>query len=361
MGSITNHLSFKDYTVLTINGQQMNIQSLQEYCRNSELTILHDLADFMNEWSDDSSQIRLQTSGSTGQPKMITVQKNQMLQSAVATAQYFDFQEGQTALLNLPVKYIAGKMMIVRTLYSRLNLICKFESNSHPIQNLQEDEVIDFAPFVPMQIQNVKDTKSIKKILLGGGTVSRELEESIQNLQAEIFLSYGMTETLSHIAIRKLNGKNSSDKFQTLPNVNIHVDDRDCLVIKVPYIESEVITNDIVEIVSKDQFIWKGRIDNVINSGGVKLHPEQIENQISTLISEAFFVFGKPDNILGEKLCLLIESTPYSKEKLLQLERGLGERLSTYKIPKNIYFTPQFQRTYSGKVKRKESVRYLIP
>ena len=360
MESIANHIDFRDYTQLIINGEILSNQVLQDYCRNSKLTILHDIADFMLEWCDSSDFIQLHTSGSTGKPKTIRVQKKQMLQSAAATAQFFKFETQQKVLFNLPVKYIAGKMMIVRALYAQLNLICRFEPCSQPIQLLGADEFIDFTPLVPMQLHDVKDTKSVQKILLGGGAISLQQEEQFQQLKAEIYHSYGMTETLSHIAIRKVNGINRSNHFKTLPGVKLQLDERGCLVIQVSYIDGQIVTNDIVDLLSETEFIWRGRIDHVINSGGVKLHPEEIEREISSLIKSDFFVYGIPDNHLGEKLCLFIESSEYDHQQLLQIKRDILLVINKIKTPKEIFTLTKFSRTYSGKVKREETVRLFL-
>ncbi|KXK39792.1 MAG: AMP-binding protein [Saprospiraceae bacterium] len=343
------------YTELSLNGHRLEGDAIVEMARTSEEKNIRAIGTFMQEWLNESDQILIQTSGSTGAPKVIEVQKSQMLQSAAATAKFFKFHPGQMALLALPMQYIAGKMMVVRALYSKLNLIC-IEPDSHPLEKLSQHVRVDFAPLTPMQLSNTSNTKSVHTILLGGGPISSEQEESFQRLSAEIYHGYGMTETLSHVALRKVNGKDRSVAYAGLPGVIFDLDGRGCLTIDVPFLSEKVVTNDLATLIDDHHFIWKGRLDNIVNSGGVKLYPEQIEARLYPYIAQQFFVAGLADEVLGERLCLFIEGSEWEGLKMNELLHNIEYCLKSLERPKAIYFIDRFLMTASGKIKRKETL-----
>ena len=213
---------------------------------------------------------------------------------------------------------------------------------------------------VPMQLHNsLEDIHKIKKLIVGGGTVSEELLNRIQNLKTEIFSTYGMTETITHIAVKRINQLGyaelaSASHYITLPSIKISVDKRGCLVIDSPKIsEEKVITNDLVELISPTEFKWLGRIDNVINSGGVKLIPEQIEEKLAKILKNRFFVAGIFDAVLGEKLILICEGI--KKDDLLKEIQHL-QTLLAYEIPKEIYFLENFMETETKKIDRTKTL-----
>lgn len=304
------------------------------------------VGDFLLDWFDSKSFIEMQTSGTTGAPKTISVSKQAMVDSALATGDFFDLHPGNKALQCLPVKYVAGKMMLVRAMILGLDLEFVAPS-SHPLQNTEFD--FDFVAMVPLQAQNsIQELKRVKKIIVGGAAVSKSLEKQLLKLPTEVYETYGMTETITHIAARKLGEKT----FTVLPNVTISYDDRNCLVIHAPRISPEVIvTNDIVELVNENQFIFLGRMDNIINSGGIKLIPEQIEEKLASKINHRFFIASKADNELGEKVVLVIEGEKYD------IDDALYEGLDKYEKPKEVIFIPNFVETASGKVMRKETLK----
>jgi O-succinylbenzoic acid--CoA ligase len=284
--------------------------------------------------------------------------------------------------------------MIIRALVLgwKLDVI---ESNSNPLQNITKQ--YDFSAMVPLQLQNSIDKlNQIKKLIVGGGVVSYQLESKLQKVSTEVFATYGMTETCTHIAVKKLNNftsllgrktkqlneesslvgqilddnldKNvnhsfSRSYFTSLLNVTIYKDHRNCLVIDAPKISSEIIfTNDVVTLISDTQFEWLGRFDNVINSGGVKLHPEKIEEKLSKIIQERFFVLGITDEKLGEKLALIIEldsDTIIKFKKLLKAEIIKSTLFSKFEIPREIYFVDVFVETKTGKIQRKETLKLI--
>lgn len=304
------------------------------------------VGDFLLDWFDSKSFIEMQTSGTTGEPKLISVSKQAMVDSALATGDFFDLQPGNKALQCLPVKYVAGKMMLVRAMILGFDLEFVAPS-SHPLTNNEFD--FDFVAMVPLQAQNsVPELKKVKKMIVGGASINKTLEKQLLKLPTEVYETYGMTETITHIAARKLGEK----VFTVLPNVTISYDDRNCLVIHAPRISPEVIiTNDIVELVNENQFIFLGRMDNVINSGGIKLIPEQIEEKLAGKIHERFFIASKPDNELGQKVVLVIEG---GKQ---EFDQSLYEGLDKYEKPKEILFIPKFKETPNGKILRKETMK----
>lgn len=304
------------------------------------------VGDFILDWFDEKSYIDMNTSGSTGAPKMIRVEKEAMLNSALATGDFFGLKPGNTVLHCLPTNYVAGKMMFVRSFI--LGLDMKFVApSSYPLENIDED--FDFCAMVPLQAKNsIKELqqRKVKKLIIGGGKVQKALEQELLKLPIEIYETYGMTETITHIAAKKIG----EEAFTVLPNVKVYLDDRQCLVIDAKNISNEIIvTNDIVNLISDTQFIWIGRFDNVINSGGIKLIPEQIEGKLSTLIPRRYFVYGEPDMALGEKLVLYVEG------EAIPIEDSVFNVLDKYEKPKEIVFIPKFKQTATGKIIRKES------
>ncbi|MEJ6675756.1 MAG: AMP-binding protein [Polaribacter sp.] len=320
---------------------------------------------FLQEWFSEKDYVIVHTSGSTGIPKAIKLQKKQLQNSAVATGDFFKLDEKTTALLCLPIEYIAGKMMLVRavTLGWHLDVI---SSSSNPLKlNLTS---YDFSAMVPLQVENSIDKlHQIKKLIVGGGAVSNSLQEKLQEVTTEVFATYGMTETITHIAVKKLNNfglpkgnATNNTCYKILPNTTIYKDERNCLVIKNTSISDKVIfTNDVVALISDTQFKWLGRFDNVINSGGIKLYPEKIEADLSKIIRQRFFVAGIKDEKLGEKLVLLIESAGDKSIKLtdqLNSEMKNSKLFSKFEIPKEIHFIDRFAETETKKIQRKKTL-----
>lgn len=302
---------------------------------------------FIRDWFSEDEFINSKTSGSTGIPKEIKISKSAMKMSAEMTGKFFGLNEGNSALLCMPVNFIAGKMMIVRAIELKLKLFCVEPKSKIDLGFINQ---IDFAPMTPMQVEgSINKISKIKILLIGGAPLSEELRTQLLNLETQIFESYGMTETITHIALKEI----SEEFFTTLKGISISKDERDCLVIKTPYFEEEIITNDIVEIKEENQFKWLGRFDNVINSGGIKLFPEQIEAKLKPIVREEFIISSLPDNTLGEKLILIIEGIETLNFELETLN------LSKFEIPKEIYFVKEFPRTESGKIKRNELLNLI--
>lgn len=325
--------------------------------------ISSEVTDFLIDWFNKESFVEVKTSGSTGNPKIIQLQKVHMINSAKATGDYFNLPEKTTALLCMSPNYIAGKMMLVRALSLGWHLDI-VEPTSHPIKNIEKQ--YDFSAMVPMQLYNsLADIHKIKKLIVGGGTISEDMMSKIQHIKTEVFATYGMTETITHIAVKKLNNFKSviasetkQSNYTILPNIRISLDNRGCLIIDTPKIsEEKVITNDLAELISSKEFKWLGRFDTIINSGGIKLIPEQIEEKLSAIIKNRFFVAGKRDNILGEKLILVIEGN--EDNNMLKQVKNL-QTLSKYEILKEIYFLDKFIETETGKVNRTETLNRIL-
>ncbi|MEY3498767.1 MAG: 2-succinylbenzoate--CoA ligase [Bacteroidota bacterium] len=301
--------------------------------------------EFLLEWFNANSFITATSSGTTGIPKKITIDKQAMVNSALATAEFFELKAGNRVLHCMSTAYIAGKMMLIRS------IILGFEMDfvtpsSNPLKGNNRN--YDFVAMVPMQVQNsILELYKVKKLIIGGAKISETLRNQLLELPTEIFETYGMTETITHIAAKRIGEK----EFSVLPNVAITSDERGCLVITAPRIsDTNIVSNDAVELLSETQFLLLGRIDNVINSGGVKLFPEQIEAKLSGKIKERFFIIGIPDEKLGEQVLIVIEGENQA------IDSTIFDHLHPFEKPKSIRFVSKFIETESGKVKRKESL-----
>lgn len=341
-----------------LNGQQLNAEQLvhlaTEFIKTGE-PFQREVGEFILAWVDDSETIAVNTSGSTGNAKSINLLKEHMVNSAMATAKRFKIYEGTTALLCLPSRYIGGKMMLVRAMMLgwRLDLVAP---SSNPLDMVYKR--YDFCAMTPFQLDNsLARLHLLSQLIVGGGPLSESLKEKVKDEATKIYETYGMTETISHIAIRRVNPKKEDEikPFKTVDKVTLSQDDRGCLVIKAPQVSTDpVVTNDMVKLLSYKKFIWLGRIDNVINSGGIKLYPEVIEAKLAPQIPFPFFVAGIPDDALGERVALILETDP---EEAITLDHG---SLDKYEVPKEILYCPKFERTQNGKLKRGATLRNLI-
>lgn len=310
------------------------------------------IGDFLLDWLDNKELITLYTSGSTGPQKLITVPKQSLVASAIASGNFFGLEPGNTALQCLPTKYISGKIMFVRAMILGLELDYTIPESS-PVYD--PNKKYDFCAMVPLQLRKCIDRISnFKTLIVGGAAVPTDLVEAIQDLPTRIYETYGMTETVSHIALKALNGPDASDIFKVLEGVSLSVDDRSCLIINAPHLRQEpIVTNDLVELISDTEFRMIGRYDNIINSGGVKLNPEQIESKIQRYLPNRFFVASEPDTELGEKVILVIEGNEgedYSKS-LVDLDK--------FETPKKIFILKEFVETPTQKIDRSATLKLL--
>lgn len=312
---------------------------------------------FLQAWYNDLDHVIGHTSGSTGTPKEIRLLKQDMLASAHLTNQYFNIGPTSRLLLCLSPSYIAGKMMIVRAMLSGADLVCVPPSSS-PLKEVKQD--LDFAAFVPLQVETLlagprttDQLSRVKQIIIGGAVVSPPLERQLQNLPTACYATYGMTETVSHVALRAINGREKSPYYFALGNVRFETDERDCLVIHAPHLQQNTfVTNDIVQLSDSTHFQWLGRLDNVINSGGIKLFPEKIEAKIAPFLTCRFFITREDDSRLGQKAVLVMEGKPWNETERAHLMQQLRQHLLSHEIPKSIYFQEHFKETYSGKITR---------
>lgn len=318
-----------------------------------------ELADFLAAWWSDTPDLPLQTSGSTGAPKCMQAAKSAMVASAAATCRFFGLRPGDSALLCLPLRYIAGKMMVVRALVGGLNLITT-EPSSTPLTRLEG--VVDFAPLVPMQVlstlalpDGAAQLARVRTLLLGGSFIAPTLAERLQGLPTRVFASYGMTETLSHIALRAVNGPQRSDWYTPLPGVRLSLTPDGTLQICAPHLEiGSLSTHDLAEIAPDGRFRILGRVDAVINSGGVKIQAEEIEQALLRHTGLQVLALPLPHPRLGQCVALLWEGAPADEPAL----RAACATLPRYHQPHFIHRVT-LPRTESGKPARAQALQLL--
>lgn len=357
-------MSSRPYTSLIISGKFYPENKLMEFAKNqvSSNTIKDwetKFFEFILEWLSDATQQKIKTSGSTGSAKWIEVEKESMVKSAKLTGQFFNLQKNDKALLCLPVDFIAGKMMVIRAFVLGLNLIL-VEPSGNPLKEV--DNFFEFAAMTPMQVYNTlkldngyQKLNQIKNLIIGGGEVNRDLLNKIKKLKNNTYHTYGMTETLTHVAVKKLNGKNPDLNFMALSGVEFSADEKECLVISAPHLSlKKFVTNDIVDLKDKKSFQFVGRFDNVINSGGVKISPEVVEQKLFPVIKERFIIASMPNDRLGEKVILVIEGKHWLSVDFVKA--GLNK----YEIPKQVYFLNGFPETKSGKIIRQQVVESVM-
>ena len=312
-----------------------------------------ELYSFLNEWFSDSEFILAQTSGSTGDPKPIELSKSFMKCSAERTIEYFGLQKADRLLLILPCRYIAGKMMVIRAIVGQMNLVTVDPAGDF---EFLVDETFDFGALVPNQVFKILEQTSgkerlqnIRNLLIGGSAISSELEVQISPMSSRVVLTYGMTETASHIAIRELSGDRRSDFYSCLHGISVSLNEEGCLQIHLPEFNLHLQTSDLAELQSPSSFRILGRADSMIISGGIKYSPELIEKKITSLIHQSFVISSVPDKKLGEKLVLVIEGEPFDTQ---DLEQKLPTLLPPFELPKSIVFLSKLEVTSSGKWRR---------
>lgn len=319
-----------------------------EWAKNSQI--------FIKNWLNGTPHFQLQTSGSTGIPKTIEVSRARMQASAQATIDYFQLKPGTHALLCMNPDFIGGRMMMVRSLFGHWNLHV-VPPTSMPIT----DQSIDFAAMVPLQVESLLNTNNgtiflneMKQLIIGGASMTENFIEKIKGLSCSVYQTFGMTETVSHIALRKLNGENSSQYYQLIGDNQIDQDDRGCLMIKGTVTDNQwIVTNDIIEI-NDFSFKWLGRADLVVNSGGIKIHIEPLEKELSSFFKTEIFVWKKPDEKLGERLVGILKNEAIYQK----IKAGVGsyeENFKKYHFPKEWILTKNWALTKSGKIDRKQT------
>lgn len=352
------------HSTLVLNGKTLSLDSFVSNQYPYASAFEQHAASFVRSWLSNQNSFTLNTSGSTGEPKPVTFTRHQLQASANATLQALNIRENQSALVCLPTRYVAGVMMLTRALVGNLRLLL-VEPSADPLDAIGIGSV-DFGALTPYQVETLlgkyglAGINTIRTCIIGGAETPPAIRRQLHNASSAVWQTYGMTETLSHIALQRLSGPSAKDFFTTLPGVVIGLDERGCLTIQTPYLDAAVVTNDVVEILSENQFRWKGRHDNVINSGGVKIHPEMVEPVIGAVLEELgivapFFLGPLPDDKLGQKAVLVIESQPHTAPILDRLRTVLNR----YEVPKEVHYTHPFQRTETGKVKRVATLSQL--
>lgn len=353
------NVTLPSYHTLSFPAQRTGAAPFGNYYFNDtqqDLTLVTDdhiseeIISFSSEWKKKEPCLDVQTSGSTGTPKRYAARKEFMMQSARNTCDFFRLKWGDRALLCLPLQYISGKMMVVRAMIAGMSLYTK-EPSGHPLQEVSQP--VAFAAMTPMQVYNSlqepeerKRLQKIKKLLIGGSALDPALEQELRRFPGEIYMGYGMTETLSHIALRRINGPEASDFYTPFPSVNLSLSDEGTLVIDAPLLSEEILTtNDLAEIRPDGRFRILGRKDNVINSGGIKIQTEALEEQLHSIISVTFAITSVSDPQFGEALVLLIEEP--EGEKPLSFDK-----LPSYQRPKFVLYIPAIPLTGNGKIDR---------
>ena len=341
------------------------------------------LEEFLDTWHSPSETLLVHTSGSTGTPKPMLVEKRRMLNSAKITCDFLGLKPGDTALLCMSLDYIAGKMMVVRSIEHSLKLI-SVKPSGHPLKDIDTD--ITFAAMVPMQVYNTLQVPEererlthIKHLIIGGGAIDSSLEAELRSLPGDIAIwsTYGMTETLSHIALRRINGKEASEWYQPFDSVKVSQTEEGCLVIDAPLVcKQPLVTNDIVEIqpnICNDiqpniynelqpyiynnvreeggRFRIKGRKDNVICSGGIKIQIEEVESLLKPHLQKPFMLAKRKNEKFGEIAVLLTEDEDLKKVEAT-VRRLLSDNSKKYWIPREYMHVESLPLTETGKPKR---------
>jgi len=332
--------------------------------------------DFCRRWLGGQETFALRTSGSTGTPKEITLRRAQMVASARMTGDALGLQRGDRALVCLSAEYIAGLMMLVRGFVLGLRLTVVTPS-ANPLASLPPNARFDFTALVPLQLQTILAQTpdrlpildGMKAILVGGAPVGLALQRQLQRIAAPVYHTYGMTETVSHIALRRLNGPRSDAAFAPLPGVRLGQDERGCLTVTAPVTGGRTLrTNDRVDLRPDGSFVWLGRLDNVINSGGVKVQVEKVERALERVLLDyrggvfggrRFFVGGTPDERLGEAVTMVMEGAPLPAQDEAAIRAALQTTLRRYEVPRRFAFLPRLSETPTGKIDRRASLRRL--
>lgn len=329
--------------------------------------------DFAQAWLEGESEFVLTTSGSTGVPKPIILQKSQLEASARMTGAALNLPAKTKALICLNTAYIAGRMMLVRTLVLDWE-ICVVEPVSNPLALFEASTEFDFVAMVPLQLAACLADQTTRPmvercglILLGGAPISRVLETQIQQVKVPVYQSYGMTETVSHIALRRVNGPDRTDEYQILGNIDFGVDERGCLWVRGAVTNFERIqTNDLVELKAKGTFLWLGRADSVINSGGIKIQLDKLDRVGEGILDDIqvpndFFHWYEADEKLGQKLVLFIEKEPVVVN-VIELLAKFADLVNPYEVPKAVYFVKKFRSTPTAKLDKKATAQaYFAP
>lgn len=352
------------YSTLTINGETFSAKALLEKSRRTILDPAQpewyrNIFEFILDWLEKDG-IEVTTSGTTGKPSTMIFPKSAFVASAKRTIGFFNLNPGDRVLMCLPTKYIAGKMMIARALVGGLDLLIT-QPKTDPWEEWSGPA--KFVPVVPLQLKSLLNHPEkhglFETILVGGATIDHALERKLQRFGPTVFQSFGMTETLTHIAVRRVNGENPSGSYRVLDGFYLTTDKESRLIVKGESLSEPVYTNDVVTLEDEKHFRWHGRYDDVINSGGIKIFPEDVETEIAGMIYRRFFIAGLPDKELGQKVVLIMEGKPMEESCVEALHNRIKMKVEKHHAPKEIRFFEEFPETESGKIKRKGILKEL--
>lgn len=368
---------------LTLNGVSYPMHELGNVCALPHLTDYErQVLRFVQQWHAGQEMFTVYTSGSTGRPKAIQLSRTQMATSARLTVRALGLQPGDRALVCVSAEFIAGIMMLVRGLEFGLPLTV-VDPVGRPLANLPADTTFEFTAMVPLQLQaTLQETlheramlDRMKGVLIGGAAVSMALEQQMQAIAAPLYHTYGMTETVSHIALRRLNGPQRSDRFVPFEGVELGQDARGCLTISAAVTQHQVLqTNDLVNLHADGTFQWIGRIDNVINSGGVKVQIETVERALEAWLlheqdgiyaDRRFFVGPIDHSRLGQAVVAVIEGEPFGGDDALSpvletaMRSKLQQSLSRYETPRHFFFVGKLRETPTGKIDRRANLERI--
>lgn len=371
-------LLFRQIQAVTVEGRLYSVADFNDGRQPefaSRSSFHRELGDFLADWFNAKTSLIVQTSGSTGRPRSLLVLKERLWNSAGLTCQFLGLQAGQSALLCLPLRYIAGKMLVVRALRARLNLKL-VEPDGHPLRAVEATPYV--ASFTPQQIfntlgseQEMERLKAIRQILIGGGAVSGRLAEQLRSFPGAVYSTYGLTETLSHIALCRLSGPEASDRYRPLPGVRLALSSGGTLVIEAPAVaEGLIATNDLATLAVDGSFKILGRMDNVINTGGFKVRVEELEETLAAVIPVPFAVTAAPDEKFGEAIVLVLAENGGSRYRpggssLAELGRRAviqlveSGKISAFQVPRRIVLVSELPLTETGKLARAK-IRALV-
>ena len=344
--------------IITINGNRYSEEEMPYICKKlkdiyGENSFEVSVGEFLTEWFNGNHLLKVHTSGSTGTPKELWVEKERMINSARLTVSFLGLKQGDSALLCMPLPYIAGKMVVARSIIAGLNLI-PVKPCGRPLEHIAE--IPDFAAMIPMQVYNSlrnssdrEKLKQIKHLIIGGGAIDDNMAEELRTFPNAVWSTYGMTETLSHIALMRLSGKEASSWYTPFDNVSISLSEDDTLIIHAQSVNPDIlVTNDIAEINDKGQFRIIGRKDNIINTGGIKVQIEKVETELKPILPDTeFMITSVKDEKFGERIVILISGNT--------TEQTINDAISVlpqYWRPKQIIRCNNLPLTGTGKPDR---------
>jgi o-succinylbenzoate---CoA ligase len=355
------------YDSLWLNGRFVFIANILSQKERALSSFEEHTFAFVADWFAGKNEFEITTSGSTGTPKKIIITRDQMIASAMLTAQALALKTSQTCLVCIDTNFIGGRMMLVRAFTIGLQIFA-VDPCANPVEKIPAGQWVNFTAFVPYQVENILESKHphlldrVEKVIIGGAPMRPSSVDKLDQFACRAWATYGMTETISHVALQRLNGEQKQKHFTTLPGISVGLDARGCLQLDVPYLTERIVTNDMVEILSTNSFIWRGRFDNIINTGGIKVQPEKVEAAVDEFLrasgySFRFFIHGIDDSRLGSRLVLVIEATTIAEDFLKSLRSFLSDRLSVYEIPKEALLVSNFSETPNGKINRLQTVK----